>query len=72
MSAPRVVKIVSTARGPWYSVGYLNRLGNPFWVVCRDRFAGRDYLETPGGKRRRFLSERTANAAIDKATGSAG
>lgn len=55
--------------GPWYVVGYLNRLGTPFWNVCRDRFAGRDYLTTPSGKRRRFMSEQAARAAITKAAG---
>lgn len=54
--------------GEWYMVGYLNRLGTPFWHVCKDRFAGRDYLMTANGKRRRFLSENTARAAIAKAT----
>jgi hypothetical protein len=53
----------------WYFVGYLNRLGNPYWIVCRDRFAGRDYLMTKSGKRRRFMSEDNARAAIAKATG---
>lgn len=53
-----------TAPKPWYSVGYLNHQGNPYWIVCRDRFAGRDYMETPAGKRRRFLSAKAADAAI--------
>lgn len=64
--------MADTQRTPsqWYAVGYLNRLGNPFWYVCKDRFAGRDYLMADNGKRRRFLSEKTAAAAIAKATGS--
>jgi hypothetical protein len=56
-----------TINPPWYAVGYLNRLGTPFWHVRRDRFAGCDYLLTGSGKRRRFLSEATAKAAIAKA-----
>ncbi len=57
--------------GPWYSVSYLNGANNAYWIVCRDRFAGRDYLLTKSGKRRRFLSVDAARAASAKATGGA-
>lgn len=68
MSTPRAPKVDAGAMRPWYAVGFLSRLGSPFWIVCRDRFAGRDYLTTPTGKRRRFMSEATARAAIFRAT----
>lgn len=56
--------------GPWYAVSYLNGAGNAYWIVCRDRFAGRNYLLTSTGKRQRFLSAEAAHAAISKAAGS--
>lgn len=53
--------------GPWQTLSYLNAAGNAYWIVCRDRFAGRDYVLTRTGRRRRFLSAENARAAIIKA-----
>lgn len=65
----------STPTGPWHTVGYLDRLGNPFWHVRRDLFIGREYLRIASGKSRLFKTqskaERAAAILNAKALGSA-
>jgi hypothetical protein len=73
-AAKHTPRPTSTPTGPWHAVGYLNRLGTPFWNVRRDLFIGREYLTIPSGKHRRFMTEAKAKRAAAilnaKATGS--
>jgi hypothetical protein len=57
---------MSTQTKPWEVVSYLSSSGAAGWYVCRDRFAGRDWLLNARGARKRHRLATTAQAAADR------